>query len=91
MSLSAGLDWLLRNSFANAHLLLGLADGPEALDTKLDVRIPSATFERLKSAANHLGMPISVYIRKLLYHYYTTGKLKYVRTQGHYTLAGCRD
>lgn len=91
MSVSAGLDWLLSNSFTNCQLLFGLADCPEALDAKLDVRIPNATFEQLKSTAHQLGMPVSVYIRKLLYHYYTAKTLKYMRSNGHYTLAGCYD
>ena len=90
-SASSGLDWLLRNSFGNCHLLSQLQDCPDVWDAKLDARIPTSTFEQLKFASEWLGVPISVYIRKLLYHFYVTQRLKYVRTDGHYTLAGNHD
>jgi hypothetical protein len=91
MTVSGGLDWLMRNSFSNWQLLLPLADCREALDAKLDARIPSSTFEQLRSATECLNLPISVYIRKLLYHFYISKKLRYVQSEGHYTLAGRHD
>ena len=90
-SASAGLDWLLRNSFGNCQLLRQLADCPDVLDAKRDARIQTSTFEQLKFATEQLGIPISVYFRKLLYHFYVTKRLKYVRTDSHYTLAGHHD
>jgi hypothetical protein len=91
LSVSGGLDVLLCNSFDNSQLLPSLPDCPEALDIKLDVRIPPATYECLKTATDRLSMPVSVYIRKLLYHVYVTKAVKYVQAEGHYTLAGCHD
>lgn len=88
LSVSGGLDWLLLNSFGNCQLLRQLADCPDAWDAKLDARIPITTFEQLKSAAGQLGVSVSVYIRKLLYHFYETKRLRYVQSDGHYTLAG---
>ncbi|HEY3973469.1 MAG TPA: hypothetical protein VGM18_10720 [Candidatus Sulfotelmatobacter sp.] len=88
LSDSAGLDLLLRNSFDNCQLLFDLADCPDFLNSKLDVRIPLLTFERLQSATEQLKIPASVYIRKLLYHFYITKSLRYVQSDGHYTLAG---
>lgn len=88
---SGGLDWLLRNSFGNCQLLRQLDDCPEAWDAKLDARIQPNTFEQLKFATDQLGIPISVYVRKLLYHFYVTKRLRYVVTDGHYTLAGRHD
>lgn len=85
-SVSAGLDWLLRNSFGNCQLIRQLADCPDVWDSKLDARIPVTTFEQLRTVAEQLG--ISVYIRKLLYHFYVTRRLKYVQVEGRYTLAG---
>jgi hypothetical protein len=82
-----GLDWLLRNSFGNAQLLLPLTDCPDTLDAKLDVRIPPKTFEQLKTIAHDLKVPVSVYIRKLLCHFFVTKELKYVPCNGHYTLS----
>ena len=91
MSVSGGLDWLLRNSFGNCQLLLPVPDCPDALDAKLDVRIPPATFEQLRRVAEALRISISVYIRKLLYHFFVTKNLRYAQSDGHYTLAGCHD
>jgi len=91
LSVPDGLDWLLQYSFANCSLLAPLADCPDFLDAKLDVRIPLATSEQLKLAAGRLGIPVSVYIRKLLYHFYVTKSLKYVQSDSHYTLAGRHD
>jgi hypothetical protein len=91
LSVSGGLDVLLCNSFENSQALLSLPDCPEALDIKLDVRIPPTTFEQLKTATDRLSMPVSVYIRKLLYHVYVTKAVRYVQREGHYTLAGCHD
>ena len=90
-SASAGLDWLLRNSFGNYHLLRQLDDCPGIWDAKRDARIHPRTFEQLKVATEQLGVPISVYVRTLLYHFYVTKRLKYVRADGHYTLAGHHD
>ena len=91
MSMSGGLDWLLRNSFGNCQVLPPLTDCPDFLDAKLDIRIPPSTFEQLRSATNLLKISQSVYIRKLLYHFYVTKKLRYVQSNGHYTLAGRHD
>jgi len=91
MSVSGGADWLLRNSFSNRHLLARIPDCPETLDSKLDVRLPNATFDQLRTITTQLGMPFSVYIRKLLYHFFLTKNLGYVQSNGHYTLAERHD
>jgi len=91
LSVSGGVDWLLCYSFRNGQLLIPLSDCPDALDAKLDVRIPPNTFEQLRSASEQMAMLTSVYIRKLLYHFYITKKLRYVQSEGRYTLAGCHD
>ncbi|MFY9743208.1 MAG: hypothetical protein WAK21_14490 [Candidatus Sulfotelmatobacter sp.] len=88
LSVASGLDCLLQNSFGNCQLLIPLADCPDRLDEKLDIRLPLETVELLKSAACQIRVPVSVYIRKLLYHFYVTKRLRYVPSNGHYTLAG---
>jgi hypothetical protein len=91
LSVPGGLDWLLRNSFANCELLGKLADCPDLWDAKLDARIPVSTFGQLRSVCERLGIPVSVYVRKLLYHYYVTKRVKFVGSNGHYTLAYRHD
>lgn len=87
LSVPAALDWLLRNSFGNFESLRGLADSCEGLNSKLDARIPIQTFEQLKLTSNKLGIPISVYVRRLLYNFYVTKRVHYLKSESHYTLA----
>jgi hypothetical protein len=68
-----------------------LTDCPEPLNSKLDARISIGTFHTLKSAAAEVRLPVSVYVRKLLYHFYVTKRVSYVGSEGHYTLAGRHD
>jgi len=91
MSLPGALEWLLRNSVENSDLLRGLEDCPERPNAKLDARITGATLDSLRVATAQLRISTSVYIRKLLYHFYVTKRLKYVRSNGRYTLAGRHD
>jgi hypothetical protein len=91
LSVSNGLDCLLQNSFANCQILLLLADCPDQLDAKLDIRLSLGTVEQLKSASGQIRIPVSVYIRKLLYHFYVTKQLRFVASNGRYTLAGRHD
>ncbi len=91
LSVAEGLEWLVRNSLTNFVLLRELADCPEGCDSKLDARIPDAVLNSLKSASVQLGISVSVYIRKLLYHFYVTKRLRYVQTDGRYTLAYRHD
>jgi hypothetical protein len=91
LSVSKGLNRLLSNSFGNCQLLLPLADCPGVWDAKLDVRIPLTTFDQLQLATGRLGIPVSAYVRKLLYHFFVSKRLSYVRSDSHYTLAGRHD
>ena len=91
MTVSGGLDWLLVHSFGNCQVVTSLNDCAEVLDAKLDVRVSATTFEQLKAVIGPLNIPVSVYTRKLLYHFFVTKKLRYVQSNGRYTLAGCHD
>jgi hypothetical protein len=91
LSRPGGLDLLLRCSIANCELLAKVNDCPGLWDAKLDARIPISTFLQLRSACERLGIPVSVYIRKLLYHFYVTKHLGIVESNGHYTLAYRHD
>lgn len=87
-ALSDTLNWLLVYSFGNAELLRSLNDSREQLNSKLDARIPSQTVERLKIVSEKLGISPSVYIRRLSYHFYITKRVRYLKVDGRYTLAG---
>jgi hypothetical protein len=91
LSVAGGLEWLLHNSLANSELLRSLDDCRERLDAKLDARVAEATFDSLGAAAAQLKISPSVYIRRLLYHFYVTKRVKYVKSNGHYTLAYRHD
>lgn len=91
VSVARAVDWLVRISFDNFEHLRELGDCPEPCDVKIDARIPMATIESLRSATVQLGISMSVYIRKLVYHFYITKRLRYVESNGRYTLAYRHD
>ena len=90
-SVAQGVDWLVRNSLGNSWMLRGLEDCQEYCDVKVDARIPLSTLEPLKAAAGELRISLSVYVRRLLYHFYITKRLKYDTQNGRYTLAYRHD
>ncbi len=91
LSVPAALDWLLRYSFGNFELLRTLPDSCEWSNSKLDARIPFQTFEQLKLTSQKLGISPSVYVRRLLYNFYITKRVHYLKSDRHYTLAGRHD
>jgi hypothetical protein len=91
LSVSGTLEWLLRNSIDNFELLRGLPDCTEPRTSKMDARIADNSLEQLKLATQRLGISISVYARRLLYHFYATKRLFYVESDGRYTLAVRHD
>lgn len=91
LSVSGGLDLLLRHSAHHYEPLLKLKDCPDIWDAKLDVRIPLSTYAPIKAFCERSGIPVSVYIRKLLYHLYVTKCLQLIEENGHYTLACHHD
>jgi len=91
ISVPGALNWLLRNSVDNFELLRGLADCCGPWNSKWDARIPAQTCDQLKLAAEKLGISVSVYTRRLLYHVYVTKRVRYVKSDGHYTLANRDD
>jgi hypothetical protein len=86
-SVPQAVDWLLCNSISNSQILRNFADCPDRLTSKLDVRIPIRTLEQLKIASQTLGMSISVYTRTLLYHFYVSKRVFYLKSGDRYTLA----
>jgi hypothetical protein len=91
LSATGALEWLLRNSFEHSEMLGGMEDCRDRPDAKLDARISATTVDSLRAAATQLKVSPSVYIRRLLYHFYVTKQLKYVQSNGHYTLAYRHD
>jgi len=88
---AAVLDWFLCTSLSHSEVLRGLQDCQEHCDRKLDARIPITTLEPLRAATKDLGISITVYIRKLLYHSFVTKRLRYLQSEGRYTLAYHHD
>jgi hypothetical protein len=87
VSVAAVLDWFLCTSLSHSELLLGLRDCEEHCGRKLDARIPITTSEPLRAVTVNLRISITVYIRKLLYRSCVTKQLRYLQSQGRYTLA----
>lgn len=90
-SVADAVNWLLLISFGYSQILRGLTDCVGPRNAKLVVRIPTSTSDQLTLSAEQLGLSISAYTRKLLYHVYVTRRLVYVKTDDHHTLALRRD
>jgi len=91
MPISEALDLLLPCSFDGSEIFLSLEDCPGLWTSKVDVRLPVPTVDSLKFVCHQLGIPLSVYVRKLLYHFYLSKKIWVVEKDGHYKLAGGHD
>jgi hypothetical protein len=91
LTVSAALEWLLRNSLGNFELLRDFTDCSRPWNSKLDARIPQQTFSELQAVSLKLGISISVYTRRLLHTFYIIKRVHYVKSDGHYTLAVRHD
>ena len=91
MSLSSTFDLMLRLSFNEGEAICALDDCPDALDTKIDVRVPLQTLESVKSICRQHGIPIGAYIRQLLYNFYSTRRVRLVGEGNRYKLAVHHD
>ena len=91
MSLSSTFHLMLRLSFNEGEANCALDDCPEALTTKIDVRVPTQTLERLKLICRRRGIPIGAYVRQLLYHFYSSRRVRLVQEGNHYKLAVRHD
>ncbi len=84
-SVSALLAWILNIALADRLDLSGLPDAREPLDDKLDVRLSEELVRRIEPVCKGLKIPLSVYIRTILYGGYT-GQVTLKQAGGRYTL-----
>jgi hypothetical protein len=84
---SEALSWLISASTYNPELAASLPDCRETGPEKLDVRLSDRTFEALRTACGRAGLPMCVYIRRVLFHYSVTNTVRVIKAEGHYTLA----
>jgi len=76
---------ILEHALCRRDIFSGLPDVREFLDAKLDIRLADDLNLKLRIASERLGSSLSVYIRKILYAYYTN-RLVFVEKDGRYTL-----
>lgn len=76
---------------AGAALVLDLEDTQELLSHKLGVRLPLGCLASLEAVCNRKQLPVSVYIRKLIFHFLVKKTISYVKKEGRYTLAYRHD
>lgn len=91
MGQSETVERLLACCGAGAALVLDLEDSPEVLSHKLGVWLPLGSLARVGAVCNQKQLPVSVYIRKLIYHFLVKKTVWYVKKEGHYTLAYRHD
>jgi hypothetical protein len=85
ISTSDLVQWLIAHALDDSCDISELSDAQGAYDAKLDIRLPEEKFARLRSLCKQSGRPVSVYIRILLYAYYSQ-KLVFREASGRYTL-----
>lgn len=76
---------ILEYSLCGRYEFRGLADAPEFLGAKLDIRMPDELVSNLRVRCARLQIPVSVYVRTILYSYYAK-RLVFVERNGEYTL-----
>jgi len=81
---------ILEHALCGRYNFSGLPDAQEFLDAKLDIRLSEDLNLKLRTESERLGVSLSVYIRKILYAYYTK-RLVFVEKDGRYTLEENHD
>lgn len=87
LAYSEAVEFLIRRSGPGMDIVVGLEDTPDPLSKKLGVRIAHGYVATLEALCRLNQLPVSVYIRKLLYHFLVTKKIWFVQKDDHYTLA----
>jgi len=90
MLASAIIRLILEHSLCGRYEFGGLSDAQEFLDAKLDTRLADELVSRLRDRSERLQVSVSVYIRTILYAYFTK-RLVFVESEGHYTLEENHD
>jgi predicted DNA-binding protein len=90
MTVSSIAGVILEHSLCGQYSFSALKDSNEFLDAKLDIRLPNELISKLRVESKRLRVSVSVYIRRILYAYYTK-RLVFTETEGHYTLGENRD
>jgi hypothetical protein len=85
MQVSQIVHVILEHSLCGQYNFGALPDAQEFLDAKLDVRLACELVSKLRAESQRLQVQVSVYIRTILYAYYTK-RLVFVEKEGHYTL-----
>jgi len=75
---------ILEHSISGHYDFSRLTD-EEFLDAKLDVRLADELVAKVRLVSKSLQVSVSVYIRTILYAYYSK-RLVFVERDGHYTL-----
>lgn len=85
MPASQIVSLILEHSLRGHYNFRELSDTQQFLDAKLDVRLADKLALELRAESQRLQVSVSVYIRTILYSYYSK-RLIFVEKEGHYTL-----
>lgn len=81
---------ILEHALCGQYSFSALQDVPEFLEAKLDIRLSDELISRLRTESQRLRVSVSVYIRTILYAYYTK-RLVFIETGECYTLGENHD
>ena len=90
MQISNIVCLILEHSIGGQYSFSALRDIPQALNAKLDIRLPEKLVTGIYAESERLNVSTSVYSRTILYAYYTK-RLLFVEIEGRYTLAENHD
>lgn len=90
MTVSAIAGLIMEHAVSGPCGSSALLDINEFLDAKLDIRLSNELIANLRAESTRLGVSVSVYIRRILYAYYTK-RLVFTETEGRYTLGENHD
>jgi len=90
VSVSAFVTWILDIALQAGLDLSTLPDARERLDGKIDCRLPAEIVSRLRPVCRQFNVPLSVYIRTLMYAGHTQ-RLTLEKAMCGYTLVANHD
>jgi len=84
------IGWLLGHLLADRPIITELSDVTDHSDSKIDIRLSHDAISRLLLLSRQRRLALSVYIRAILYAYYTK-RLVFIHTGSRYTLVANHD
>jgi len=84
------VSWVLGHAIHGRFNFMALKDPPQSLEAKLDIRMAEDLISAVRNESDRMEVLVSVYIRTILYAYYTR-RLILLKEGERYTLVANDD